>query len=75
MLYIAIGAFEQALAAFRKAEQPETAAIFILACQETLAKSWRIDDDNEDVIAVTKSYELYQEKLVHLCMDSPPFFH
>ncbi|KAG2331850.1 hypothetical protein Bca52824_003030 [Brassica carinata] len=75
MLYIAIGAFEQALAAFRKAEQPETAAIFILACQETLAKSWRIDDDNEDVIAVTKCYELYQEKLVHLCMDSPPFFH
>ncbi|KAJ4872030.1 Transducin family protein / WD-40 repeat family protein [Raphanus sativus] len=75
MLYIAIGAFEQALAAFRKAEQPETAAILILACQETLANSWSIDDDNEDVIAVTKCYELYQEKLVHICMDSPPFLH
>ncbi|KAG5404864.1 hypothetical protein IGI04_010983 [Brassica rapa subsp. trilocularis] len=75
MLYIAIGAFEQALAAFRKAEQPETAAIFILACQETLANSWSIDDDNEDVIAITKCYELYQEKLVHICMDSPPFLH
>ncbi|CAH8386239.1 unnamed protein product [Eruca vesicaria subsp. sativa] len=75
MLYLAIGAFKEALAAFRNAEQPETAAIFILACQETLANSWSIDDDNEDVIAVTKLYELYQEKLVHLCMDSPPFFH
>ncbi|XP_048608744.1 WD repeat-containing protein 11 isoform X2 [Brassica napus] len=75
MLYIAIGAFEQALAAFRKAEQPETAAIFILACQETLANSWSIDDDNADVIAVTKCYELYQEKLVHICMDSPTFLH
>ncbi|XP_010510885.1 PREDICTED: WD repeat-containing protein 11-like isoform X1 [Camelina sativa] len=75
ILYVAVGAFEEAVAAFRKAERPEIAALFIMACQETLAESWSIDSENEDVIAITESYELYQRKLVHLCMDSPPFFH
>ncbi|CAL9234326.1 unnamed protein product [Arabidopsis halleri] len=75
ILYVAVGAFEEALAVFRKAERPETAAIFIMACRETLAESWSIDSENEDVMAVTESYALYQRKLVHLCMDSPPSFH
>lgn len=75
ILYVAIGAFEEALAAFRKADRPDTTAIFILACRETLAESWSIGSENEYVMEVTECYELYQRKLVHLCMDSPPFFH
>ncbi|KAL9842100.1 putative transcription factor WD40-like family [Arabidopsis thaliana] len=75
ILYVAVGAFEEALAVFRKAERAETAAIFIMACRETLADSWSIDPKNEDVMVVTESYALYQRKLVHLCMDSPPSFH
>ncbi|CAN8246920.1 unnamed protein product [Cochlearia groenlandica] len=75
ILYVAAGAFEEALAAFRKAERPETAAIFVLACRETMAESSSIDEGNEDVVKVTECYEQYQRKLVHLCMDTEPFFH
>lgn len=75
ILYVAAGAFEEAISVFQKFDQPETAAIFIMACQETLAESWSIDIDNENVMAVTECYALYQSKLVHQCMDTPPFFY
>ncbi|KAK4764333.1 hypothetical protein SAY87_013771 [Trapa incisa] len=34
ILYVAAGALQEALAAIRRAQQPDTAAMFILACQE-----------------------------------------
>ncbi|KAL7168431.1 hypothetical protein ACSBR2_038799 [Camellia fascicularis] len=37
ILYVAAGALQEALAALREAQQPDTAAMFILACREILA--------------------------------------
>ncbi|TQD70992.1 hypothetical protein C1H46_043475 [Malus baccata] len=37
ILYVAAGALQEALAALREAQQPDTAAMFILACRETHA--------------------------------------
>ena len=34
LLYVAAGALQEALAALREAQQPDTAAMFILACHE-----------------------------------------
>lgn len=34
ILYVAAGALQEALAALREAQQPDTAAMFILACRE-----------------------------------------
>ncbi|VFQ73648.1 unnamed protein product [Cuscuta campestris] len=95
VLYVAAGAFQEALAALREAQQPDTAAMFILTCREThaeLLSGFDIDDkaiasvkdklvslpglspESEDAMAVVEYYGQYQRKLVHLCMDSPPFF-
>ncbi|XP_059635123.1 uncharacterized protein LOC132277309 isoform X2 [Cornus florida] len=38
ILYVAAGALQEALAALREAQQPDTAAMFILACREILAE-------------------------------------
>lgn len=73
----------------RQAQQPDTAAMFMLACREIHADIiTNIDDseikslqlslpglnpDNEEVIAVSEYFVEYQKKLVHLCMDSQPF--
>ncbi|KAL5547799.1 hypothetical protein UlMin_003030 [Ulmus minor] len=88
LLYVAAGALGEALAALREAQQPDTAAMFILACREIhseiisdighsdddkLLKLPGLDPENEDVIAVCEYYGHYQRKLVHLCMDSQPF--
>lgn len=96
ILYVAAGSLQEALAALREAQQPDTAAMFVLACNEvhaeTVAKLGNVDDEsgpfvkdflaslpgleptNEDVIAVREYFQEYQRKLVHLCMDSQPFF-
>ncbi|KAJ4950939.1 hypothetical protein NE237_027771 [Protea cynaroides] len=37
-LYVAAGAFQEALAALRDAQQPDTAAMFVLACHEISAE-------------------------------------
>ncbi|CAH9089514.1 unnamed protein product [Cuscuta epithymum] len=98
ILYVAAGALQEALAVLREAQQPDTAALFILACREIhgefLLSSTELDDEsrslvndklmnlvggvfnpeNEDAIAVGDFYEQYQRKLVHLCMDSHPFY-
>ncbi|CAM8960182.1 unnamed protein product [Rhodiola kirilowii] len=89
ILYVAAGAIQEALAALRQAQQPDTAAMFILACREihadiiTSIDESEIKDlqlalpglnpDNEEVIAVAEYFVEYQKKLVHLCMDSQPF--
>lgn len=38
ILYVAAGALQEALAALREAQLPDTAAMFILACRETHAE-------------------------------------
>lgn len=38
ILYVAAGALQEALAALREAQQPDTAAMFILACHESHAE-------------------------------------
>ena len=38
ILYVAAGALEEALAALRDAQQPDTAAMFLLACHEINAE-------------------------------------
>ncbi|XAR66876.1 hypothetical protein NMG60_11013245 [Bertholletia excelsa] len=94
ILYVAAGQLQEALAALRLAQQPDTAAMFVLACSEIYAdimSSLDLDEESsssvkdklslfpglnpesEDVIAVGEYFEQYQRKLVHLCMDSPPF--
>ncbi|KAI4380638.1 hypothetical protein MLD38_006806 [Melastoma candidum] len=88
ILYVAAGALPEALAAIRDAHQPDTAAMFILACREIHAtflsnsgdpyleenpfKLPGLDPDSQEVIAVWEYYGQYQRKLVHLCMDSQP---
>lgn len=95
ILFVAAGALQEALAALREAQQPDTAAMFILACREIhgeFLSSAELDDEsrtsvkdklmnlgvlnpeNEDVIAVVDYYGQYQRKLVHLCMDTQPFY-
>lgn len=92
VLYIAAGSLQDALAALREAQQPDTAAMFIIACREIhtefienlnkdsqssikekLLVLPRLNPENEDVIAVGELYGQFQQKLVHLCMDSQPF--
>lgn len=96
ILYVAAGALQEALAALREAQHPDTAAMFVLACHEIYAEiitNLEISDDesgssinnvpdnlpglspeNEDVRAVGEYFGQYQRKLVHLCMDSQPFY-
>lgn len=90
VLYIAAGSLQDALAALREAQQPDTAAMFIIACREIHAEFVKsglesesdssikeklvvLNPENEDVIAVGELYGQFQQKLVHLCMDSQPF--
>ncbi|XP_024968119.1 WD repeat-containing protein 11-like [Cynara cardunculus var. scolymus] len=94
ILYVAAGSLQDALAALREAHQPDTAAMFIIACREVHAEFIEgLDPDDEssalikdklvvlhglnpqseDVIAVGELYTKYQQQLVHLCMDSPPY--
>lgn len=48
ILYVAAGALQEALAALREAQQPDTAAMFILACREIHAEFIAaLDLDNE----------------------------
>ncbi|XP_077220086.1 transducin family protein / WD-40 repeat family protein [Tasmannia lanceolata] len=97
VLYVAAGAFHEALAALRDSQQPDTAAMFLLACHEInseiVSKSGTTDEssislvgekqsfsvpginqEHQDVIAVSEYFGQYQHKLVHLCMDSAPLF-
>ncbi|XP_071737207.1 uncharacterized protein [Rutidosis leptorrhynchoides] len=94
ILYIAAGSLQDALAALRDAQQPDTAAMFITACREIHAEFIGsletnkeadssikekllnlpgLNPQNEDVMAVGELYGQFQQKLVHLCMDSQPF--
>ncbi|CAN1216933.1 WD repeat-containing protein 11 [Linum perenne] len=91
ILYVAAGALPEALAALREAQQPDTAAMFILACREIHAEIIAnsedyepgkdpsanlpgLDAENEDVMVVGEYFGQYQRKLVHLCMDSQPYY-
>ncbi|XP_010533145.1 PREDICTED: WD repeat-containing protein 11 [Tarenaya hassleriana] len=96
ILYVAAGAFQEALAAVRERQNPDTSAMFVLACREInseistrsgesenesrtelLSESTSImsglEQSSEDVTSVVECFQQYQRKLVHLCMDSPPF--
>ncbi|KAK9055097.1 hypothetical protein SSX86_026177 [Deinandra increscens subsp. villosa] len=93
IMYVAAGSLQDALAALHEAQQPDTAAMFIIACREIHAEFLETFDpdeessamkdkllvlrglnpQNEVVIAVGELYTKYQQNLVHLCMDSPPF--
>lgn len=44
-MYVAAGALPEALASLRGAQQPDTAAMFILACQEIHSEYLSILDD------------------------------
>ncbi|KAK9073807.1 hypothetical protein SSX86_006401 [Deinandra increscens subsp. villosa] len=94
ILYVAAGSLQDALSALREAQQPDTAAMFIIALREFHAEFIQnlnpenysdslikerllvlpgLNPENEDVIAVGELYGQFQQKLVHLCMDSQPF--
>ncbi|KAG9455783.1 hypothetical protein H6P81_000291 [Aristolochia fimbriata] len=96
LLYVTAGALHEALAALRDAQQPDTAALFLLACHEITAEATAmsgdkdqystavdnekslfvagINNEHEDVVAVSEYFGHYQRKLVHLCMDAVPLF-
>lgn len=96
ILYVAAGALQEALAALRETQQPDTAAMFVLACREIyteittnlensddesgtsssnmLVNLPGLNPENQDVIAVGEYFGQYQKKLVHLCMDSQPYY-
>ncbi|CAH1449108.1 unnamed protein product [Lactuca virosa] len=94
ILFIAAGSLQDALGALRRAQQPDTAAMFIIACREIHAEFIEkldpekepdslikeklvvlpgLNPENEDVIAAGELYGQFQQKLVHLCMDSQPY--
>ncbi|KAL8239747.1 hypothetical protein R6Q59_016314 [Mikania micrantha] len=94
ILYVAAGSLQDALSALREAQQPDTAAMFIIAFREIHAEFIQnlnpdnnsdsqikesllvltgLNPENDDVIAVGELYGQFQQKLVHLCMDSQPF--
>ncbi|KAL5729631.1 hypothetical protein ACHQM5_002555 [Ranunculus cassubicifolius] len=87
ILYVAAGGLQEALAALRNAQQPDTAAMFVLACNEItsqisesqgrseeLSVGGLLSLKHDDVNAVSEYYAQYQRKLVHLCMDLQPIF-
>ncbi|XP_021808968.1 WD repeat-containing protein 11 [Prunus avium] len=61
ILYVAAGALQEALAALREAQQPDTAAMFILACREIHA-NFISDLGNSD----NESSSSIKDKLLHL---------
>lgn len=65
ILYVAAGAFQEALAALRETQQPDTAAMFILACREIHAELLSSLDMDDEAIASVK------DKLVSLPGLSP----
>lgn len=48
ILYVAAGALLEALAALREAQQPDTAAMFVLACREIYAEITTNLENSED---------------------------
>jgi hypothetical protein len=67
ILYVGAGALQEALAALREAQQPDTAAMFILACREIHAE--RIADlGNSD----DESSSLVKDKLPNLLPGLDP---
>ena len=60
-MYVAAGALQEALAALREAQQPDTAAMFILACREVHA-NFISDLGNCD----DESSSLIKDKLLNL---------
>ena len=80
----------EALAALRDSQQPDAAALFLLACHEIrrdmegseedrdnaarLVVPCLEDESSDDLTAVSEYYGQYQRKLVHLCMDKLPSF-
>ncbi|XP_010535861.1 PREDICTED: WD repeat-containing protein 11 [Tarenaya hassleriana] len=88
ILYVAAGSLQEALSALRGAQQPDTAAMFMLACREIHTEIVKSDEEEtgnhgsdlpglepekEEVVAVCEYFQQYQRKLVHLCMDSLPY--
>ncbi|XP_068653674.1 uncharacterized protein [Aristolochia californica] len=47
LLYVAAGALHEALAALREAQQPDTAALFLLACHEMTAETAAISGNKD----------------------------
>ena len=54
ILYVGAGALQEALASLHKAQQPDTAAMFILACHEkhaeTVAELGDLDDESSSSV-------------------------
>ncbi|KAK3025871.1 hypothetical protein RJ639_042300 [Escallonia herrerae] len=48
IMYVAAGALQEALSALREAQQPDTAAMFVLACREIHAEYMSSVDSQED---------------------------
>ncbi|KAA8523002.1 hypothetical protein F0562_009425 [Nyssa sinensis] len=85
ILYVAAGALQEALAALREAQQPDTAAMFILACREIHAEIISSLDSDEESRSSIKDQQLslpalnldnedviaVGESLVSLCSASP----
>lgn len=49
-MYVAAGALQEALAALRRSQQPDTAAMFILACHEIHAEIISNLESADDVV-------------------------
>ncbi|KAL1195386.1 hypothetical protein V5N11_019949 [Cardamine amara subsp. amara] len=70
ILYVAAGSLQEALAALREVQQPDTVAMFVLALPPDLPG---LEPGKEEETAVCEYFQQYQRKLVHLCMDSQPY--
>ena len=66
ILYVGAGALQEALAALREAQQPDTAAMFILACREIFAEIIADLGDLDD-----ESSSLVKDKLHNLPVLDP----
>ncbi|KAK4604459.1 hypothetical protein RGQ29_012811 [Quercus rubra] len=66
ILYVGAGALQEALAALREAQQPDTAAMFILACREIFAEIIADLGDLDD-----ESSSLVKDKLRNLPVLDP----
>nr|POF24531.1 hypothetical protein CFP56_78749 [Quercus suber] len=66
ILYVGAGALQEALAALREAQQPDTAAMFILACREIYAEIIADLGDLDD-----ESSYLVKDKLRNLPVLDP----
>lgn len=56
ILYVAAGSLQEALAALREAQQPDTAAMFILACREIHADfTTNLDLDEESSLSIKEN--------------------